>query len=144
MYSAGGQIKIQVHYSIGKLYLVNSDVLWLFPRFKNSTIYLETRLQIEISVFPLMSGNFLVKLKKAWAINFTTKNFLFHAEPFCENGILLPKLFWPTVRKNCSSDQEKLLKFEAEGWELAKKLRPLDQFIPTAKGQKKIWNKKLL
>ena len=23
------------------------------------------------------------------------------------NGILLPKLFWPTVRKNCSSDQEK-------------------------------------
>ena len=31
------------------------------------------------------------------------------------NGILLPKLFWPTVRKNCSSDWEKLLKFEAEG-----------------------------
>ena len=29
-------------------------------------------------------------------------------------GILLPKLFWPTVRKNCSSDQEKLLKFMAE------------------------------
>ena len=36
------------------------------------------------------------------------------------NGILLPKLFWPTVRKNCSSDREKLLKFEAEGWEFAK------------------------
>ena len=31
-----------------------------------------------------------------------------------KNGILLPKLFWPTVRKNCSSDREKLLKFEAE------------------------------
>ena len=30
------------------------------------------------------------------------------------NGILLPKLFWPTVRKNCSSNLEKLLKFEAE------------------------------
>jgi hypothetical protein len=27
------------------------------------------------------------------------------------NGILLPKLFWATVRKNCSSDWEKLLKF---------------------------------
>ena len=27
-------------------------------------------------------------------------------------GILLPKLFWPTVRKNCSSDRENLLKFE--------------------------------
>ena len=34
-----------------------------------------------------------------------------------KNGILLPKLFWPTVRKNCSSDWEILLKFEAEGWE---------------------------
>ena len=29
-------------------------------------------------------------------------------------GILLPKLFWPTARKKCSSDREKLLKFEAE------------------------------
>ena len=26
-------------------------------------------------------------------------------------GILLPKLFWNTVRKNCSINQEKLLKF---------------------------------
>ena len=25
------------------------------------------------------------------------------------NGTLFPKLFWPTVRKNCSSDQNKLL-----------------------------------
>ena len=41
------------------------------------------------------------------------------------NGILLPKLFWPTVRKKCSSDQENLLKFEAEGTE---------QFIQTVKG----------
>ena len=37
------------------------------------------------------------------------------------NGILLPKLFWPTVRKNCSSDREKLLKFEAESREWQKK-----------------------
>ena len=33
-------------------------------------------------------------------------------------GILLPKLFWPTVRKKCSSDQENILKFEAEAWRL--------------------------
>ena len=39
---------------------------------------------------------------------------------FSWNGILLPKLFWPTVRKKCSSDREKNLKFEAEGWEFAK------------------------
>ena len=34
---------------------------------------------------------------------------------FLENGILLPKLFWLTVKKNSSRDREKLLKFEAEG-----------------------------
>ena len=33
------------------------------------------------------------------------------------NGVLLPKLFLPSVRKNCFSDLEKLLKFEAEGRE---------------------------
>ena len=54
------------------------------------------------------------------------------------NGILLPKLFWPTVRKKYSSDREKLLKFEAEGWEFAKILRSSEQFIQTVKGQKKI------
>ena len=42
------------------------------------------------------------------------------------NGILLPKLFWPTVRKNCSSVWEKLL-------------RSLDQFIQTVEGQKNVW-----
>ena len=30
------------------------------------------------------------------------------------NCILISKLFWPTVRQNCSSDREKLVKFEAE------------------------------
>ena len=50
------------------------------------------------------------------------------------NGILLPKLFRPTVRKKCSSDQEKLLKFEAEGGGFAKMFRPLKQFIRTLKG----------
>ena len=32
-------------------------------------------------------------------------------------------------KKNCSSDREKLLKFEAEGREFAKCLRSLEQFI---------------
>ena len=57
----------------------------------------------------------------------------------CGNGILLPKLFWPTVRKNCSTDREKLLKFEAEGREFAKVLRSLEQFIQTVKGQNNFW-----
>ena len=54
-------------------------------------------------------------------------------------GILLPKLFWPTVRKNCSSDREKLLKFESEGREFGKILRSLEQFIQTVKGQNIFW-----
>ena len=39
------------------------------------------------------------------------------------------------MRKNSSSDQEKLLKFEAGGREFAKILRSLEQFIQTVKGQ---------
>ena len=54
-------------------------------------------------------------------------------------GILLPKLFWPNVRKNCSSDREKLLWFEAEGREFTKILRSLEQFIQTVKGQNNFW-----
>ena len=36
-------------------------------------------------------------------------------------GILLPKLFLPTVRENRFSGRVKLLKFEAEGGEFEKK-----------------------
>ena len=48
------------------------------------------------------------------------------------------------MRKNCSSDREKLLKFEAEGREFAKCLRSLEQFIQTVKGRSKFFNVKLL
>ena len=44
-------------------------------------------------------------------------------------GILSPKLFWPPLRKNCSSDPEIILKFEAEGREFAKFLRSLEHFF---------------
>ena len=43
------------------------------------------------------------------------------------------------MRKNCSSDQEKNLKYEAEGREFAKNLRSLEQFIQTVKGQNNFW-----
>ena len=52
----------------------------------------------------------------------------------CRNGILFPILFWPTARKKGSRDREKLLKFEADGWEFAKFLRSLDFFF-SVKGQ---------
>ena len=58
---------------------------------------------------------------------------------FQQYGILLPKLFWPTVRKKCSRDREKLLKFKAEGREFARFLRSLEQFIQTVKGQNNFW-----
>ena len=47
-------------------------------------------------------------------------------------GILLPKLFWPTVRKNCSSDR---------GWRprISIFLRSLEQFFQTVKGQNNFW-----
>ena len=43
------------------------------------------------------------------------------------------------MRKNCSTDREKLLKFEAESREFSKILRSLEQFIQTVKGQKNLW-----
>ena len=55
------------------------------------------------------------------------------------NGFMLSKLFWPTVRKNCSSDPEKVLKFEAEDQEFAKILRSIEQFVRTVKGQNNVW-----
>ena len=44
-------------------------------------------------------------------------------------GFLSQKLYRPTVGWNCSSDQEKFWKFKAEGKELTKILRSLEQFI---------------
>ena len=45
------------------------------------------------------------------------------------NCILFPKLFRLSVKKKCSSDQEKLLKFEVEGRKLANFLRSLEYII---------------
>ena len=42
--------------------------------------------------------------------------------------ILFPKLFLTLCKKNCSSDCEKLFKFEAAGQELATFLGSLEQF----------------
>ena len=75
--------------------------------------------------------------------NFTNPEFSIFV--YFRNGILSPKLFRPTVRKNCSSDQEKLLKFEAEGRvNISNFLRSLEQFIQTVKGQMNFWNRMFL
>ena len=41
--------------------------------------------------------------------------------------------------RNCSSDREKLLKFDAEGREFAKFLRSLEQLVRTVKGLNNFW-----
>ena len=43
------------------------------------------------------------------------------------------------MRKKCSSDWEKLLKFEAEGREFAKFLRSLEQLVQAMKGRNNFW-----
>ena len=55
------------------------------------------------------------------------------------NGILLPKLLRPTMRKNCSSNPDFFLKFEAEGQEFTKFLKSLEQFTQTVEGQNNFW-----
>ena len=59
----------------------------------------------------------------------------------CNNGILLPKLFWPTYceKKKILVIEKKLLKFEAESREYSNFLRSLEQFIQTVKGQNNFW-----
>ena len=52
-----------------------------------------------------------------------------------KTGILLPKLFWTTVRKNCSTDRKKLLKIEAEEickiFEITRTSERSEQFLVT-------------
>ena len=43
------------------------------------------------------------------------------------------------MRKNCSSDPEKKIKFKAEGRGFAKFLKSLEQFIQTVKSQNNFW-----
>ena len=56
-----------------------------------------------------------------------------------EKWYFVTKIVRPTVRKCCSSDREKLLKFKAEGREFSNFLRSQEQFIQTVKGQNNFW-----
>ena len=58
---------------------------------------------------------------------------------FKHNGICYQNCSDQLWEKNCSSDREKLLKFEDEGREFAKILYSLEQFIQTVKGQNNFW-----
>ena len=73
----------------------------------------------------------LVVEKNFWNSRLKAENFckFFTVKDQNRNGILLPKLYRPTVRKNCSTDGEKLLKFETEGQEFAKKNHEITRII---------------
>ena len=45
------------------------------------------------------------------------------------NGILLPKLFWPTAIKNCSSDRKKTFEIQGSSKDFAEFLNSLEQLI---------------
>ena len=50
-----------------------------------------------------------------------------------KNWYFVTKIVLSYCEKNCSSDREKLLTFEAEGREFEKTLRSLEQFVQTMK-----------
>ena len=63
----------------------------------------------------------------------------YNVEKLCMKMYFVTKNFLTFREKKCSSDQETLLKFEAEGQEFVKILRSLEQFIQTVKGQNNFW-----
>ena len=71
-------------------------------------------LEAILSTFGVIESIFFTALLDNWIT--TCKKYIYiydyeYTKSSCEaykNSILLPKLFWPTVRKNCSSDHEKL------------------------------------
>ena len=60
-----------------------------------------------------------------------------HLKPSSNGGwlleIVVTKIGLAYCEKNCSSNREKLLTFEAEGREFEKTLRSLEQFVQTMK-----------
>ena len=75
-----------------------------------------TQSKVKLSVRDLGCATYQTTASPAWL----AKNRPLFVKYRPEIGILLPKLFWPTVRKNCFSDRENF----------AKNLRSLEQFIP--------------
>ena len=85
-------------YGVSKPGIQNEKVFWLKINMPKGNYWF-------LGKWPGTSGN--------WFLGFPVASLIliiFDLE--IVNCILLPKLFWPTVRKNCSCDREKLLKFK--------------------------------
>ena len=72
---------------------------------------------------------FIESRNKSITIMIKIRNKCYFVTKALEKFYLVPHLCWPTVRKKCSSDWEKLLKFSAFSLEFAKFLRSLEQLI---------------
>ena len=86
--------------------------------------------------FPFLFGSFF--FNTSFNSSFNSFLFLFHTN----RGHILD-FFQKNFFQNCSCDQEKRLKFEAEGWEFANILRSLKQFIRTVNSKNNFWNRML-
>ena len=127
------RIKIELHFSL--IAAAVTYIMW--KNVGNDKIQ-----KMEGKKFPKEVDQVDSKKRRYWRVDCQSASkglFLGKVTLEIKNGILLTKLFWPTVRKNCFSDREKLLKFVAEGREFAKFLRSLEQFIQTVKGQNNFW-----
>ena len=90
----------------------NLWLIWILVSLKVIEIVLNKKNQIPLKI------NMVCSCTSAYCIQIDP--LLKRTPSFCPNGILLWKLFWNTVRKNCSSVREKKMKFEAKGPEFAK------------------------
>ena len=104
---------INIHDSTG--YAKKNKFLDRF-KYASSNIYSDRRLRIKpLIFFYRRKFQMLWNLLIIWLLTeipISLKIILFVNElsiSKAENDILLPKLFWSTLRKNCSSDREKLL-----------------------------------
>ena len=110
---------------------VHSAQKYVWNQFLRLTDFTKETQQLqEFSSYPLFQESHLI-INGILLLQFTRFSL--------RNGILLPKLFSPAVRKNCFSNREKNMKFKAEGQKFAKILRSLEQFLWTVKGQNSFW-----
>ena len=75
----------------------------------------------------------------SFVFSFGTRPGRFDIAKMHHNGILLPKLFWPTMRKIVLVIEKNFWNSSLNAKNFAKILRSLEQFIQTVKGQNNFW-----
>ena len=116
------------HIYLDNLLMMSTPGFWMFLL---SILFIDERIRDRYPVAGIMSAN------AGWAsksLTWKNKNVIKNYQWYFVTKIVLTY-----CEKNCSSDGEKLLKFEAEGQEFQKFLRSLEQFIQTVKGQNNFW-----